>query len=462
MTKPTHPPLEVVILAAGKGTRMFSDLPKVLHPLAGRPLVEHVAITAQALEPHAVHIVYGYGGEQVPQALGHLGAIWALQAEQKGTGHAVQQALPGVGGDAVVLVLYGDVPLTRVDTLQPLVSAARNNELAVLTMTLDDPTGYGRILRDAQGQVRAIVEQKDATPEQRAVREINTGILAVSGRHLKKWLAALKNDNVQGEYYLTDIIAMAVADGVKISTSQPISAWEIMGINSKAQLAELERVAQLNKARELMDQGVMLMDPARFDLRGTLEVGRDVVIDVNVVMEGRVVLGDRVHIGPNNVLRDCSVDSDTIIHPNCVIEQSAIGADCRIGPFARVRPDSKLGDRAHIGNFVEIKKSDVGEGSKINHLSYIGDSSVGKQVNIGAGTITANYDGANKHRTVIGDNASIGSDCTLVAPVTVGAGATVGANTTITQDVPPGVLAVGRVKQRIIEGWQRPVKNSSK
>jgi bifunctional UDP-N-acetylglucosamine pyrophosphorylase/glucosamine-1-phosphate N-acetyltransferase len=406
--------------------------------------------------------VYGYGGEQVPRALGHLGATWVLQAEQNGTGHAVQQALPGVGPEAVVLVLYGDVPLTRVDTLQPLVNAARSNELAVLTMTLEDPTGYGRILRDARGQVRAIVEQKDATPQQRAIREINTGILAVSARHLKKWLAALNNDNVQGEYYLTDIIAMAVADGVKISTTQPAAVWEIMGINSKAQLAELERVAQRNTAQALMERGVMLMDPQRFDLRGTLEAGRDVVIDVNVVLEGRVLLGDRVHIGPNNVLRDCSVAADTIIHPNCVIEQSAIGADCRIGPFARVRPDSRLGDRAHIGNFVEIKKSDVGEGSKVNHLSYIGDSSVGRQVNVGAGTITANYDGANKHRTVIGDNASIGSDCTLVAPVTVGAGATVGANTTVTSDVPPGVLVVGRVKQRIIEGWQRPVKKSSK
>lgn len=458
MTQLVNPPLEVIILAAGKGTRMVSDLPKVLHALAGRPLVEHVAITAQALAPRAVHIVYGYGGECVPQTLAHLGVHWALQAEQKGTGHAVQQALPGVAADAAVLVLYGDVPLTRVSTLQPLVHAARNQELAVLTMTLDDPTGYGRILRDGQGQVRAIVEQKDATPAQRAITEINTGILAVSARHLNKWLAALKNDNSQGEYYLTDIIAMAVADGVKISTTQPAAAWEIMGINSKAQLAELERVAQRNSARELMDRGVMLLDPERFDLRGSLDAGRDVVIDVNVVLEGRVVLGDRVHIGPNNVLRDCTIAADTIIQPNCVIEHCVIGAHCRIGPFARIRPESELKDHAHIGNFVEIKKSEIGEGSKVNHLSYIGDSSVGQHVNIGAGTITANYDGANKHRTVIGDNASIGSDCTLVAPVTVGAGATVGANTTITQDVPPGMLAVGRVKQKIIEGWKRPEK----
>ncbi len=458
MTQPANPPLEVIILAAGKGTRMVSDLPKVLHALAGRPLVEHVAITAQALNPRAVHIVYGYGGERVPQVLARLGVIWALQAEQKGTGHAVQQALPGVGAEAVVLVLYGDVPLIRALTLQPLVRAAYDNELALLTMTLDDPTGYGRILRDGQGHVRAIVEQKDATPAQRAITEINTGILAVSARHLNKWLAALKNDNSQGEYYLTDIIAMAVAGGVKISTTQPAAAWEIMGINSKAQLAELERVAQRNHARELMDRGVMLLDPDRFDLRGSLDAGRDVVIDVNVVLEGRVVLGDRVHIGPNNVLRDCTIAADTIIQPNCVIEHCVIGAHCRIGPFARIRPESELKDHAHIGNFVEIKKSEIGEGSKVNHLSYIGDSSVGNHVNIGAGTITANYDGANKHRTVIGDNASIGSDCTLVAPVTVGAGATVGANTTITQDVPPGMLAVGRVKQKIIEGWKRPQK----
>ena len=460
MSQKTHLPLEVVILAAGKGTRMFSDLPKVLHPLAGRPLVEHVAVLARGLDPQRVHIVYGYGGERVVRALGHLDVQWALQAEQKGTGHAVQQALPGVAQEAVVLVLYGDVPLTRTDTLKPLVQAARAGDLAILTMELADPTGYGRILRDALGRVRSIVEQKDATPDQLNIREVNTGILAVAAAHLKKWLAALKSDNAQGEYYLTDIIAMAVADGVTISTTQPAAAWEVMGINNKVQLAELERVAQHNKARELMERGVTLMDPARFDLRGSLETGRDVVIDVNAVFEGHVVLGDRVHIGPNNVIRDSRIAADTRIHPNCVIEQALIGVDCRIGPFARIRPDSELGARAHIGNFVEIKKSQVGEGSKINHLSYVGDSSVGKHVNIGAGSITANFDGANKHRTVIGENASIGSDCTLVAPVTVGAGATVGANTTITQDVPPDSLAVGRVKQKIVMGWKRPIKKN--
>lgn len=453
-------PAEVVILAAGKGTRMFSDLPKVLHPLAGTPLVQHVIATAQALEPRAVHVVYGHGGELLPNTLGRLSVGWVLQAEQKGTGHAVQQTLPDISPESVVLVLYGDVPLIRAGTLRPLIDAARHGNLALLTIELADPTGYGRILRDRHGAVTAIVEQKDATPGQLAIREVNTGILAVGAARLAKWLANLKSDNAQGEYYLTDIIAMAAAEGVKITTSQPQAAWEVMGVNSKTQLAELERIAQLNRARELMDRGVTLMDPARFDLRGTLTAGRDVVIDVNVIIEGRVALGDRARIGANNVLRDCTIGADTVVHPNCVIEDSAIGNDCRIGPFARVRPESRIDAHAHIGNFVEIKKSEIGEGSKVNHLSYVGDSTVGKQVNIGAGTITANYDGANKHRTVIGDNASIGSDCTLVAPVSVGAGATVGANTTITQDVPPGVLAVGRVKQKIIEGWKRPVKKT--
>jgi len=454
--------VEVIILAAGKGTRMYSDTPKVLHRLAGIPLVQHVIATACALDPGSVRVVYGHGGELLPNTLRDLAIGWVLQAEQKGTGHAVLQALPAVAPDSVALVLYGDVPLIRAETLRPLVSAAQRGALALLTVELDDPTGYGRILRDPGGAVTAIAEQKDAAPAQLRIREVNTGILAVGAARLAKWLAELKNDNAQAEYYLTDIIAMAAADGVKIVTTQPQWAWEVMGVNSKVQLAELERVAQQNRARELMERGVTLMDPARFDLRGTLTVGRDVVIDVNVIIEGHVVLADRVRIGANNVLRDCTIGADTIVHPNCVIEDSAIGEACRIGPFARVRPESRIAAHAHIGNFVEIKKSEIGEGSKVNHLSYVGDSSVGNQVNIGAGTITANYDGANKHRTVIGDNASIGSDCTLVAPVNIGAGATVGANTTITQDVPPGVLAVGRVKQKIIEGWKRPAKKSER
>ena len=448
----------MVILAAGKGTRMHSDLPKVLHPLAGTPLVQHVIRAAQELTPRSVRVVYGHGGEAIPTALGKLRVDWVLQAEQKGTGHAVQQALPAIAPESIVLVLYGDVPLIRADTLRPLLHAAGEGALALLTVVLDDPSGYGRILRNPDGAVISIVEQKDATSEQLSIREVNTGILAVGAARLKQWLAGIRADNAQGEYYLTDIVATAAAQGVTIATTHPRAVWEVMGVNSKTQLADLERVAQRNRAIDLMERGVTLMDPGRFDLRGTLAAGRDVVVDVNVVVEGHVTLGDRVRIGPNNVLRDCSIGADTVVHPNCVIENSTVGEAASIGPFARVRPDSRIAARVHIGNFVEIKKSEVGEGSKINHLSYIGDSNVGTRVNIGAGTITANYDGANKHRTVIGANASIGSDCTLVAPVTVGAGATVGANTTITEDVPPGVLAVGRVRQRIVEGWKRPAK----
>ncbi len=458
MTPSVPAAVEVVILAAGKGTRMHSDIPKVLHPLAGIPLAQHVILTARALEPHRVWVVYGYGGELLPATLGGPGIDWVLQAEQRGTGHAVRQAISAIAPDSLVLVLYGDVPLIRADTLRPLLSAAEQGALALLTVELDEPSGYGRILRNRNGAVTGVVEQKDATSEQLRIREINTGILAVGAARLKQWLAGLKADNAQGEYYLTDIVAMAAAEGVRIVAERPHAAWEVMGVNSKAQLAELERIMQRNRAFDLLERGVTLMDPARFDLRGTLTVGRDVVIDVNVVIEGQVTLGDRVRIGANNVLRDCAIDADTILHPNCVIEDSTIGEAARIGPFARVRPGSRIAAHAHVGNFVEIKKSEVGEGSKVNHLSYIGDSTVGRHVNIGAGTITANYDGANKHRTVIGDNVSIGSDCTLVAPVSIGAGATVGANTTITEDVPPGVLAVGRVRPKIIEGWKRPVK----
>ena len=450
--------IEVVILAAGKGTRMHSDIPKVLHPLAGTPLVQHVILTAQELEPHGVRVVYGHGGDLLPATLSASRVDWVVQAEQKGTGHAVQQAMPAIAPDSLVLVLYGDVPLIRAETLRPLLKAAAHGALALLTIELDDPRGYGRILRDHSGAVTGVVEQKDATSEQLGIREINTGILAVGAHHLKRWLAELKADNAQGEYYLTDIVAMAATEGIAIVAEQPRAVWEVMGVNSKGQLAELERIVQRNRASDLLERGVTLMDPGRFDLRGTLTAGRDVIIDVNVIVEGHVTLGDRVRIGANNVLHNCTIGAGTIVHPNCVIEDSTIGDDARVGPFARIRPGSRIAGQAHIGNFVEIKKSEVGEGSKVNHLSYIGDSSVGRYVNIGAGTITANYDGANKHRTVIGDNASIGSDCTLVAPVSVGASATVGANTTITEDVPPGVLVVGRVRQKIIEGWKRPAK----
>ncbi len=448
---------DVVILAAGKGTRMRSNLPKVLHRLAGTALVEHVVRTAQALKPAAIHVVYGHGGDAVPERLRPLGVDGVCQEPQLGTGHAVQQAMAKVKSDAV-LVLYGDVPLTRPETLLPLVAAAARGALALLTAELPEPAGYGRIVRDAAGKILRIVEHKDANETERAIREINTGILAAPAAPLRRWLAALQNNNVQGEYYLTDIIGMAARDGVKIESASPSSPWEILGVNSKTQLAELERIHQRNRANELMERGVTLMDPARFDLRGTLECGQDVEIDVNVVIEGKVTLGDRVKIGPNNLLRNCSVGADTVVHPNCVLEDATIGNDCRIGPFARLRPEAEIADQGHIGNFVEIKKSKIGTGSKVNHLAYVGDSTVGSAVNIGAGSITANYDGASKHRTEIGDNASIGSNCVLVAPVCIGAGATIGAGSVISKDAPAGELTVARAKATTIPGWKRPIK----
>ncbi|MBI3574556.1 MAG: bifunctional UDP-N-acetylglucosamine diphosphorylase/glucosamine-1-phosphate N-acetyltransferase GlmU [Gammaproteobacteria bacterium] len=455
-------PLEIVILAAGQGKRMYSDTPKVLHHLAGRPLLAHVLESAHALKPVAVHVVYGHGGERVREAFAQAGVIWARQAEQKGTGHAVAQATPAVSDRATVLVLYGDVPLIRSQTLQELLKAAGSGSLALLTAELEQPAGYGRIIRDPAGQVARIVESKDATPEEAAVREVNTGFLAAPAGKLKKWLASLRNHNAQGEYYLTDIIAMAVAEGVPIATRSPRDISEILGVNSKQELAQVERIHQKQQAEKLMQQGVTLRDPARLDVRGELTCGRDVVIDVNVIFEGKVVLGDRVQVGPNNVVRNSTVGSDTIIHSNCVIEQADIGVDCRIGPFAHLRPETKLAARVHVGNFVEVKKSDVGEGSKMNHLSYIGDTSIGSGVNIGAGTITCNYDGANKHRTVIGDNVFVGSNTALVAPVTVGAGATIGAGSVITKEAPAGELTLTRVPQLTKPGWKRPVKKTKK
>ncbi len=448
--------LDVVILAAGKGTRMRSATPKVLHRLAGLPLLEHVIRTAQALNPQAVHVVYGHGGEQVREQLAAQDVRWVKQEPQLGTGHAVQQAMPAVTGD-MVLVLYGDVPLTQSETLRSLLAIAGSG-LAILTTELADPRDYGRIVRDAKGRVTRIVEQKDASEAERAIREVNTGILAAPAARLRAWLAALRNHNVQGEYYLTDVTGMAAAEGVAIATAQPQAVWEILGVNSKAQLAELERIHQRNQANALMEQGVTLMDPARFDLRGTLTCGQDVVIDVNVVFEGSVKLGDRVKIGPNNVLKDCSIGADTEVLPNCVIENTEIGSGCRIGPFSRFRPEARVLDHAHIGNFVEIKKSVIGIGSKVNHLSYVGDTTMGAGVNIGAGTITANYDGANKHQTIIEDNASTGSNSVLVAPVKLGAGATIGAGSVISKDAPAGELTVARAKQTTISGWKRPVK----
>lgn len=450
--------LEIVILAAGKGTRMYSECPKVLHRLAGRPLLAHVVDCARALDPARIRVVYGFGGRRVPEALADAPVEWVLQAEQHGTGHALRLAMTGIADDAPVLVLYGDVPLTRPVSLTPLIAAAAGGELALMTVALADPGGYGRIVRDAHGRIVRIVEHKDATPAERALTETNTGIMAAPAGRLKKYLAALNNDNAQGEYYLTDVVALAAADGVKIAGLQPADRWEIMGVNSKTQLAELERIHQRNQARGLMDKGLTLLDPARFDLRGTLEFGVDVTIDVNVVIEGSVTLGDGVVIGPNNVLKNCRIGAGTMVLANCVLEDCNIGCGCRIGPFARLRPEADIADGAHIGNFVEIKKSRIGAGSKVNHLAYVGDSVVGRDVNIGAGTITANYDGANKWPTVIGDNASIGSNCVLVAPVTIGAGATVGAGSVVGKDAPAGELTVARAKQVTIPGWKRPTK----
>ena len=450
-------PLEVIILAAGQGKRMYSALPKVLHPLAGKALLGHVFDAARQLSPRALHVVYGHGGDQVRAVFADQKVTWVLQAEQLGTGHAVQQAIDGVG-DTQALILYGDVPLIRPETLQTLMSLTGPNKLALLTAQMENPHGYGRVLRDAAGKVVRIVEQKDATPQEAQVREVNTGILIAPAARLKKWLAQLRNNNAQREYYLTDVIAMAVADGVDIVTHQPSAAWEVFGVNSKRELAALERIHQQNVAQSLLERGVTLHDPARIDIRGELTCGRDVVIDVNVVFEGKVTLADGVHIGPNNVIRDTAIGARTEIQPNCVIDDVRIGADCRIGPFARIRPGTTIADHAHVGNFVEIKKSDIGVASKVNHLSYVGDSTLGRDVNVGAGTITCNYDGANKSRTVIGDNAFIGSNSALVAPITIGAGATIGAGSVITKDAPAGELTLARGEQKTIKGWQRPVK----
>ena len=449
--------LEILILAAGKGTRMRSDLPKVLHRLAGKPLLGHVVDAAHALGAAQTCVVYGFGGEAVPQALADDTLTYVLQAEQHGTGHAVKQALPQLADDGVTLVLYGDVPLTHVSTLQPLVAAAQSGKLGLLTVNLAQPDGYGRIVRES-GRVTRIVEHKDATPAERAIQEVNTGILAVATRPLKRWIAELKNDNAQGEYYLTDIIAMAVRDGVDVETHHPACEWEVLGVNSKAQLAQLERIHQNEIAQALLEAGVTLMDPARIDVRGSLACGRDVSIDVNCVFEGQVELGDSVQVGANCVLRNVTVAAGTRIDAFTLIDDAAIGEANRLGPFSRIRPGTTLARDVHVGNFVEIKNSQIDDGSKINHLSYVGDTTMGKKVNIGAGTITCNYDGANKHRTVIEDEVFVGSDTQLVAPVTVGRGATLGAGTTLTKDAPAGELTLSRAKQLTIAGWNRPVK----
>jgi bifunctional UDP-N-acetylglucosamine pyrophosphorylase/glucosamine-1-phosphate N-acetyltransferase len=451
-------PLNIVILAAGKGTRMYSDQPKVLHALAGKPLVQHVLDRATELKPQQICVVYGHGGELVPQAMSAYSAKFVIQEPQLGTGHAVQQAMPHLADASRTLVLYGDVPLTQLDTLQHMQQAGGG--LVLLTVNLDNPTGYGRIVRNSQGAVQRIVEEKDANDEQRKIKEVNTGILLAPTQKLREWLAKLGNNNAQGEYYLTDIVAMAVADCVAVQTTQPTQRWEVEGINNKSQLATLERVWQQTIASKLMTQGVTLADPARLDVRGRLTCGRDVEIDVGCIFEGEVSLGDKVRVGAYSILRNASIAQGTQIASYSHIDSSEVGANCHIGPYARLRPGSKLAEDAHVGNFVEIKNSEIGKGSKANHLSYIGDSTVGSRVNIGAGTITCNYDGANKFRTIIEDDAFIGSDTQLVAPVRVGKGATIGAGSTITKDAPPGELTLSRSKQISISGWQRPVKQA--
>jgi bifunctional UDP-N-acetylglucosamine pyrophosphorylase/glucosamine-1-phosphate N-acetyltransferase len=472
--------VNVVILAAGQGKRMHSDIPKVLHALAGKPLLAHVIDAARELSPQRICVVYGHGGEAVrevfaapsgaghtaPSGAGHTGPAgagaitWVLQDPQLGTGHALMQALPHLEDGVPTLVLYGDVPLIRAATLKRLCAAAGAG-MAVLTVELGDPHGYGRVVREGgtnSGAITCIVEQKDATAAEQAIREVNSGIMVAPTAKLKSWLERLSNDNVQREYYLTDIVALAVADGVAVSSAQPHAVSETLGVNSRNQLAELERAHQTNIAGELMGRGVTLADPARIDVRGHLACGRDVAIDVNCVFEGEVALGDRVTIGAHCVLKNVRIGAGTRIEPFCHLEDADIGAHCRVGPYARIRPGTVLAEEVHVGNFVEVKASSIGRGSKANHLAYIGDSEVGRNVNVGAGTITCNYDGAGKHRTVIEDDVFIGSDTQLVAPVRVGRGATLGAGTTLTRDAPAGQLTVSRAKQVSIPGWKRPIK----
>ena len=454
--------LSIIILAAGQGTRMNSARPKVLHPLSGRPLLAHVLDTARSLQGTDIHVVIGHGAEQVRAALPDSDIHWVLQAPQLGTGHAVSQAMPAVPDENTVLVMYGDVPLISKQALEPLYQLAAQGMAALLTAELDDPAGYGRILHHADGSICGIVEEKDASAKQKAIHEINTGFLAAPAARLRGWLDALDNNNAQGEYYLTDVIARAVTEGTSVRGITTENIEEVMGINDRKQLAVQERCFQKRQAEACLQAGVTLLDPARFDLRGRLDAGQDVVIDINAVLEGRITLGDRVNIGPNVTIRNATVGDDVTILANCVIDDAVIGAGSRIGPFARLRPDTSLAASTHIGNFVEIKKSVVGEGSKVNHLSYIGDTTIGRGVNIGAGTITCNYDGANKHRTVIGDDVFIGSDTQLVAPVEVKDGATIGAGSTITRDVPAHELTLSRVPQKTRSGWKRPLKKNRK
>ena len=448
--------INVVILAAGKGKRMHSDLPKVLHRLADKPLLGHVIATARSLKPSNICVVYGHGGDQVRAAFPDADLKWAEQKEQLGTGHALLQALPQIDATLPTLVLYGDVPLTRAATLQWLVHLA-GPSLALLTANLPEPTGYGRIVRQA-GKVTRIVEQKDASEDEKAIKEINSGIMLAPSGALQRWLPALSNSNAQGEYYLTDIVALAVSEGMEIATAQPLDASEIDGVNSKAQLASLERIHQRNLAQQLLDAGVTLADPSRIDIRGSLKCGRDVFIDVNTVFEGEVEIGDGTHISANCVIRNTRIGANAIIHPFTLTEDAVIGDESLIGPYARLRPGASLGKDVHIGNFVEVKNAKIADHSKANHHAYLGDATIGSRVNVGAGTIICNYDGANKHHTVIEDDVFIGSDSQLVAPVTVRKGATIAAGTTLTKEAPEGALTLSRAKQTSISGWVRPTK----
>jgi bifunctional UDP-N-acetylglucosamine pyrophosphorylase / glucosamine-1-phosphate N-acetyltransferase len=448
----------IVILAAGQGTRMYSDKPKVLHTLAGKSLLEHVYQTAMALSHRDIYVVYGHGGDQVPDALQDFQVNWVKQEEQLGTGHAVQQTLPDIPDVDNVLILYGDVPLITEESLNTLVDAASTTGFSLLTTHLEDPHGYGRIIRDENSNIVAIVEEKDATEEQKRLFEINTGFMVVKADLLKRWVNSLGNDNKQNEYYLTDIVAKAVADEINIAPVLAESNIEVKGINNRSQLAEAERYFQLVQAHHLMHRGVGLCDPARFDLRGELEIGRDNEIDINVVIEGRVKLGNNVTIGANCYLKDTIIADNVNVLPNTMIDNAVIGSGCKIGPFARIRPDTTLDEDVHIGNFVEVKKTDIGKGSKVNHLTYLGDSHIGTETNIGAGTITCNYDGAYKHQTIIGDNVFVGSDVQLIAPVKVHDGATIAAGTTVTKDVAEDELAISRSDQKSISKWKRPVK----
>ena len=454
----TPSPLSVVILAAGEGKRMKSAIPKVLQPLAGRSLLKHVIDTARSLSPKAIHVVYGHGGERVRAALVGEAVTWTLQEPRLGTGHALAQAMPHIPDGHTVLVLYGDVPLIRRATLEGLLASRAGGQVSLLTMMAEDPAGYGRIVRAGGGGVRRIVEEKDAGRAELKIRECNTGVMALPAQRLREWLTLLTADNSQGEYYLTDVIALAVKDRMPVKAVRAPSAIEVLGVNDKVQLAEVEAAWRRQAVRDLMLAGVTVADPERLDVRGTVSHGADVSLDVNVVLEGAVVLGDGVRIGPGCVVKDAEIGAGTEVFAHCVIDGAVIGPQCLIGPFARIRPQSALGRGVHIGNFVEVKNSRLGDGAKANHLAYVGDAELGARVNIGAGTIIANYDGANKHRTIIEDDVHTGSNSVLVAPITVGAGATIGAGSTVTRSVPGGKLTVARARQTTIEGWRRPVK----